>query len=152
MAIRTTDPTTRDQLAYAHLIIREALCHGGAGWLDYDRAFHQQAAVAVEHLAPRIAGFDYAWPRHQPRGSVLSAVPGGRPHSGTPVFAPPYSPGYHTYLQMQICMSWNRDLAFSLEIVHTGACVLPASLHTELRIARGTQTTRPISSHVLLHN
>lgn len=45
MAIRTTDPTTRDQLAYVWLIIREALCHGGAGWLDYDRAFRQQAAV-----------------------------------------------------------------------------------------------------------
>ena len=28
MAIRTSDPTTRDQLAYARLIIREALRHG----------------------------------------------------------------------------------------------------------------------------
>ena len=45
IAMRTTDPTTRDQLAYARLIIREALRHGGAGWLDYDRAFRQQAAV-----------------------------------------------------------------------------------------------------------
>ena len=45
MAIRTCDPSTRDQLAYARLIIREALHHGGGGWLDYDRAFHQQAAV-----------------------------------------------------------------------------------------------------------
>ena len=38
MAIRTSDPSTR-------LIIREALHHEGAGWLDYDRAFRQQAAV-----------------------------------------------------------------------------------------------------------
>ena len=45
MAIRTSDPSTRDQLAYARLIIREALRHGGAGWIDYDRAFRQQAAV-----------------------------------------------------------------------------------------------------------
>lgn len=45
MAILTSDPSTRDQLAYARLIIREALRHGGAGWLDYDRAFRQQAAV-----------------------------------------------------------------------------------------------------------
>ena len=36
---------TRDQLAYARLSIREALQHGGIGWLDYDRAFHQQAAA-----------------------------------------------------------------------------------------------------------
>ena len=45
MAIRTADPTMRDQLTYARLIIREALHHGGAGWLDCDRAFRQQAAV-----------------------------------------------------------------------------------------------------------
>ena len=38
-------PTKHDQLAYAQLIIREALCHGGAGWLDCFRAFCQQAAV-----------------------------------------------------------------------------------------------------------
>ena len=44
MAIRTSYPTTRDQLAYTRLIIREALCHG-ADWLDYDRAFRQQAAA-----------------------------------------------------------------------------------------------------------
>lgn len=45
MAICTSDPTTRDQLAYACLIIHEALRHGGAGWLDYDRVFRQQAAA-----------------------------------------------------------------------------------------------------------
>jgi hypothetical protein len=44
-AILTSDPTTRDQLAYTRLMIREALRHGGAGWLDYDRAFRQQAAA-----------------------------------------------------------------------------------------------------------
>jgi len=38
MAIHTADPTTRDQLAYARLIIREAQRHGGKGWLDYDRS------------------------------------------------------------------------------------------------------------------
>ena len=41
MAMRTADPTTRYQLAYAWLIIREVLRHGGVGWLDYDRAFRQ---------------------------------------------------------------------------------------------------------------
>ena len=45
MAIRTSDPSTRDQLSYARLMIREARRHGGTGWLDYDRAFRQQAAV-----------------------------------------------------------------------------------------------------------
>lgn len=45
MAIRTSDPATRDQLTYARLMIGEARRHGGTGWLDYDRAFRQQAAV-----------------------------------------------------------------------------------------------------------
>ena len=44
LAIRTTDPATRDQLAYARLLIREQQRHGGQGWIDYDRAFRQQAA------------------------------------------------------------------------------------------------------------
>ncbi len=45
MAIRAADPTTRDQLAYARLLIKEAQRHGGLGWLDYDRAFRQQVAI-----------------------------------------------------------------------------------------------------------
>lgn len=45
MAMCTSDPVTRDQLAYARLIIREAQRHGGPGWLDYDRAFRQQIAA-----------------------------------------------------------------------------------------------------------
>ena len=45
VAVRTTDPATRQMLAYARLIIREALHHGGSGWQDYDRCFRQQAAI-----------------------------------------------------------------------------------------------------------
>ena len=68
-----TDPTTCDQLAYSRLIIREALRHGGVGWLNYDRAFRQQAAV--DHLcggthwniAPRTAGINDAGACHWPR-------------------------------------------------------------------------------------
>ena len=45
VALRTTDAYTRDQLAYARLLIREAQRHGGLGWLDYDKAFRQQAAA-----------------------------------------------------------------------------------------------------------
>ena len=32
MALRTSDPATRDQLAYARLLIKEAQRHGGLGW------------------------------------------------------------------------------------------------------------------------
>ncbi len=45
VAVRSPDPTTRNMLAYARIIIREAQRHGGNGWLDYDRVFHQQAAL-----------------------------------------------------------------------------------------------------------
>ena len=45
LAITTANPTTRDQLAYARLLIREAQRHGGSGWLEYDRTFRQQAAL-----------------------------------------------------------------------------------------------------------
>ena len=44
-AILTSDPTTRDQLAYAHLIIRKAPRHGGSGWFDYNHSFRQQTST-----------------------------------------------------------------------------------------------------------
>ena len=41
MAVLTPDPRTREILAYCSLIIREALRHGGDGWLEYDRTFQR---------------------------------------------------------------------------------------------------------------
>ena len=32
-------------LAYSRLLIREALRHGGSGWLEYDRVFRRQLAI-----------------------------------------------------------------------------------------------------------
>lgn len=45
IAMRSPDAATRDMLAYARLVVREAQRHGGTGWLDYDRVFRQQAAL-----------------------------------------------------------------------------------------------------------
>ena len=45
MTVRTTDPLTRQMLAYSRLIIREALRHGGSGWLEYNRVFRRQLAI-----------------------------------------------------------------------------------------------------------
>ena len=45
LAVQTSDPVTRDRATYALLIVREAMRHGGMGWLDYDRLFRQQAAI-----------------------------------------------------------------------------------------------------------
>ena len=44
-AIHCLDPFTRDMLAYARLILGEAMCHRGSGWLEYDRAARQQRAI-----------------------------------------------------------------------------------------------------------
>ena len=45
VAVRSNDPTTRELLAYSRLVIREALRHGGSGWMEYDRSFRRQAAI-----------------------------------------------------------------------------------------------------------
>ena len=47
-------------LAYARLLVREAQRHGGRGWLDYDRIFHQQAA-----LDPHSSGTPSTWASRQ---------------------------------------------------------------------------------------
>ena len=45
LAVQISDPSTRDRVTYAMLVVREAMRHGGQGWLDYDRLFRQQAAL-----------------------------------------------------------------------------------------------------------
>ena len=45
VAILSDDTTTRNMLAYARLVIREAQRHGGNGWIAYDKVFRQQAAI-----------------------------------------------------------------------------------------------------------
>ena len=45
VAVRTSDPSTRDMLTYSRLLIREALRHGGSGWMEYDRVFRKQRSI-----------------------------------------------------------------------------------------------------------
>ena len=45
VAIRTPDDFTCQMLAYARLIIHEALRHGGSGWSEYDRVFRRQLSI-----------------------------------------------------------------------------------------------------------
>ena len=45
IATLTADPVTRDQFAYARLIIRQAQSQPGLSWMDYDKAFRQQISV-----------------------------------------------------------------------------------------------------------
>ena len=52
--LKTADPITRDQLAYAGTIIKEAQCQGGLAWLDSDKAVRQQLAPdTLEHHQPQ---------------------------------------------------------------------------------------------------
>ena len=159
--MRTTDPTTRDQLAYARLIIREALCHGGVGWLDYDRAFRQQATVDPS----------LRWNTLLP-GLLASTMLGCGTGQGA-LFCTLCRDVDHTRAQCALlCMHppttqtptttslspdadqttsachGTEELAFSLEIVHIGIYALPDSFHTKPGIAQGPQTTRPTGHHV----
>lgn len=53
-ALLCPDEESRERLAYARLIIREAQRHGGQAWLDYDKVFRQQAALDREKKWDRI--------------------------------------------------------------------------------------------------
>ena len=120
MAIRTNDPSTRDQLAYARLIIREALRHGGVGWLDYDRAFRQQAAadpsLRWNTLLPGLQASTILG-RGTGQGAVFCTLCRGVDHTRSqcalqclnppatrPPITAPSSP------RRNICMSWNRGM------------------------------------------
>ena len=45
LAASVSDQVIRDRISYAILIVREAMRHGGSGWIDYDRLFRQQASI-----------------------------------------------------------------------------------------------------------
>ena len=129
IAIRTADPTTRDQLAYARLIIREALRHGGAGWLDYDRAFRQQAAVDPSlrwnTLLPGLLASTMLG-RGTGQGALFCTLCRDVDHTRTQCallcLHPPTARAPTTTSPVSrrrsdnICMSWNR-----------GACIFPGN-------------------------
>ena len=48
LAVSTSDRAIRNRIVYAILLVREAMRHGGHGWLEYDRLFRQQAAIDPE--------------------------------------------------------------------------------------------------------
>ena len=130
MAMRTADPTKRDQLAYARLIIREALCHGGAGCLDYDRAFCQQAAgdpslqwntLLLGLLGSTMLG------RGTGQGALFCALCRDVDHTRAqcallcvhpPTTQTPTTTSPVPRRRSDICMSWNRGACIFPEIVH----------------------------------
>ena len=130
VAIRSSDPMTRSQLVYARLLIKEAQRHGGLGWLDYDRAFRQQAAadpsLAWNTLSP---GLQASTMFHQhPAGqrsfcSLCREVDHTRAHCALACLQPPAtsSPVVVCTSQppptrrrpetaLRICISWNMGV------------------------------------------
>ena len=129
MALCTSDPATRDQLAYARLLIKEAQRHGGLGWLDYDRAFRQQAAadpsIRWNTLIPglqasTILGQQQAGPGlfctlcrqvdHTRSQCALGCLEPPPVSSAAQVQAPPVGQGR----RRRVCISWNK-----------GDCIFP---------------------------
>ena len=124
VAIRTTDPSTRDQLAYARLLIKEAQRHGGQGWLDYDRAFRQQvegdASIRWNTLIPGLQAATILGQRSS-QGSFCTLCR-GMDHTRTqcalsclePSGTSPQQLSSRSRPRLNICLSWNR-----------GTCVFP---------------------------
>ena len=114
LAITTADPTTRDQLAYARLIIREAQRHGGSGWLEYDRTFRQQAALEPltrwNTLNPSLLAATVLTQR--PQGGQFCTLCRGVDHTRSQCallcLQPPSVRRLTPTSSPRICTSWNR--------------------------------------------
>ena len=153
MAVRTSDPVTRDQLAYARLLIKEAQHHGGLGWLDYYNVFRQQItadlSIRWNTLIPGLQAttilgqqsakqtlfctlcreVDHTWDQcalaclQSPDPAVAAVTRSSRPPS----------------LQCRAdytCISWNRGSSLFQASVPTSIFVRSASHLTEQRTAQ----------------
>ena len=138
VAVQTEDAMTRDMLTYARLVIREAQCHGGPGWLEYDKWFRQQqASLAVPHPWHELNASLHAatvmslrsglnrscrlcrGPDHVETQCALASLQPGPPSSLEPQ-PMTSSPGMKRVVRPEtlerICSSWNK-----------GRCAFPGS-------------------------
>ena len=127
VAILTSDPQTRDQLAYARLLIKESQRHSGLGWLDYDRAFRQQAAgdpsLRWNTLIPGLQAstiLGHGSPGHGPFCTLCREADHTRAQCALACLEPstpepaPTGQVPATRRRPRVCVSWNR-----------GACLFP---------------------------
>ena len=114
VATMTADPITRDQLAYARIIIKEAQRQGGLGWLDYDKAFRQQMAtdpsIPWNIINPSLMASTTLGQRSSGQGmfcSLCRAVDHTRAQCALTFLEPQrYAP--QVGRKPRICLSWNR--------------------------------------------
>ena len=116
-------------LAYSRLIIREALRHGGSGWLEYDRIFRRQLSInpliSWNTLEPSLqastilgqrnsSGTLYTLCQESDHSSnqcalaplqqqLTSSTPANTPHPATA-----YRPLKRPETLLRICVAWNK--------------------------------------------
>ncbi len=86
IAVACDDDRIREMLTYAHIVLHLTQKHGGAGWLEYNQTFRQQAAsdsttkwnavnpsLMASSARPRLIRFSYI--------NLLSPLSGGGPQS-----------------------------------------------------------------------
>lgn len=142
LAVGTSDPVTRDRLSYAILLLREAMRHGGIGWMDYDRLFRQQAAIdpslSWNMIHPGLQATTILNQRSGAVGSFcnicrepdLRAV--GHPRGGS-------------------VLHGMRALVSTRGHVHTGMCVVIAfTLHTRPRTVDQLLVVEPLTRPLLV--
>ena len=159
VAIRTPDQLTRQMLAYARLIIREALRHGGAGWAEYDRVFRRQ--VSINALLP--------WNTLEPSLQAATIL-GQRSSEGTfcslcqecdhlshqCALAPlqqqlqpaAHRPPRRVETLQRICVAWNKGTCFRHQCSFRHTCATCQKGHK----ARDCPDTPPESEYKTLSN
>lgn len=161
MAIVTSDPNTRDQLAYARLVIREALRHGGTGWMEYNRAFRQQAAVDStlrwNTLLPGLQAATIHGQRNRQEASFCTLC-----HEGDHSRAQSYlHPAPARSMPSSYSAGVKRRSENIMLLMEQGYLCLPGLLRmcaqhvtfsTKRETARGPQTTPPSSSNSGAHH
>ena len=135
VAVQTEDTGTRDMLTYARLVIREAQCHGGPGWLEYDKWFRQQqASLAVPQPWRELNASLHAatvmslrsgsnrscrlcrGPDHVENQCALASLQPGPSPWGPPTPSPAAKRVVRPETLERICTSWNK-----------GRCAFPGS-------------------------
>jgi hypothetical protein len=150
MAILTPDPTTRDQLAYARLIIREAPVDKGGGTTTESFANREQWTTpshgipsSLDCRQPLSSGTDRSTARHFVPYAEVSTIHG--PNVPCSIFShPPVGPQHLTLPLVPGATSFaypgTRELASSPLTARTGMCAPPVSYSTRQKTAPGPQT------------
>ena len=154
VSVLSTDPVVRDRLTYARLIIREALRHGGRGWLDYDRLFRQQAALdsGIAWNATNTSLLVATVLGQHPAGVGQScAVCHGFDHSqaqcALQVVQQPLHqesatrPPVKSRVSQEICLSWNGGQCAFPPLSCPHLCASCGSTHHRARDCRDTPLT-----------